>query len=104
MKLNKTIKQSLITLLKEEEIVSSWGISDISIIDNKVSFKVEGFRYKGLVTIFSNGEGLLDVVLDSRSHKNVPIDNILAILDSEIELSDDYINELRCWIEKQITR
>lgn len=103
MKLNKTIKQVMITLLNKKDIVTSWGISDICIIDDRVSFKVDGFRYKGLVTIYSKSENLLEVVLNYRSYRNVTTKNILSLLDSEIESSDDYINDLQVWIENQIT-
>lgn len=104
MKLNKTIKSAMISLLNEEIVVTSWGISDISIKENSFCFHVDGFRYKGSVSIISNDLDTLDVELANKQIHNIKPEDILTTLDEIIEASDNYLDELQIWVEHKINK
>ena len=54
--MNKKIKELLVELLMHETVVGSWGVTEINIGENEVSFRVSGFNYKGIVQLRCNDE------------------------------------------------
>lgn len=49
--MNTEVKHIVISLLKNSDIASSWGIYDIRITGNSVIFSVEAMKYRGDVVI-----------------------------------------------------
>lgn len=47
----ENVRKLLLSLLKDEVIVASWGISNINISQTQLSLSVSGFKYQGRVTI-----------------------------------------------------
>ena len=98
--MNIEVKQIVISILKDSEIVSSWGISDIRLTSDSVSFTVDAMKYKGDVAIktrlnkkcmVSFGEGI-----------GIPCtyDTIVKTIDLKIEYSENYTEEIEKWLQE----
>lgn len=100
MKLSSEIRILLLTLLANDEIVSSWGVTDIDISFSSLSFNVNGFLYTGRVVITPDSLGSYSVKLATKTLGNIDLNRIVQMLDLEIEKSEDYIDNLTLWIKK----
>ena len=103
MTLSSPIQTLLLMLLANDEIVGSWGITDIEISFNSISFNVNGFLYVGRVLIFPNDSNLYTIELSTQTFEHIELDRVVQVLDSEIEKSEDYIQELTLWIKNRLT-
>lgn len=85
-------KNLLIALLKDDVVVSSWGISAIEMKKNKISFSVRGFKYQGRVNIYIPVElNKYKVKFDEEYIGTFSSDEIVTKLDEKIEFSEsDY--------------
>ena len=93
--ITRKIRNLLLLFLKNDIIVTSWGITEIKITELKISFHVCGFKYRGLVRIEAptdRGEYLI------RFGQNPPIssdlESVIGLLDEKIENNNIYFNEL----------
>lgn len=100
MKLSSEIRILLLALLANDEIASSWGITDIDISFSSVSFNANGFLYTGRVVISPDSLDSYSIQLATKTLSNIDINKIVQVLDSEIEKSEDYIDKLTLWIKK----
>lgn len=103
MKLSSEIRILLLTLLANDEIASSWGITDIDISFSSVSFNANGFLYTGRVVISPDSLDSYSITLGTKTLENIDLDRVVPILDSEIEKSEDYTDALTLWIKKRLT-
>lgn len=95
--MNKNIKKALICLLQEEEKVSSWGICKINIDENSINFNVDGFLYKGSVSIKCN-ETYYEIHFEHREIIHCSdVGELTDILDSNIEKTENYQQDLEKW-------
>lgn len=94
------IKNALITLLNDELIVASWGISNITIKESSFEFMVSGFIYQGKVSVSIHSENYL-ITFDSGYSEECTIGNLVHYLDSKIEKISDYDNAVLKWLEGQ---
>ena len=90
--MKKETKALLAKLLEDEVIVLSWGITNIQISVSCVSFDVNGFKYKGTVSIELDNEGYRIVLKDKTV--NSSLDDIVTVLDNEIEKTGNYISDI----------
>lgn len=96
--MNKKVKKALICFLKEEEKVSSWGISNINIDDSSIKFNVDGFLYKGCVCIRCD-ESYYDINFEGdKKLKCLDASELAEILDSNIEKTENYQHDLENWL------
>lgn len=97
MKYNRALIQFMQECLRHEEIVQTWGVTQIQINENSISFSVSGFNYSGKITIKAiepernfvlNSNiayiGVADTALDA-----------LKLLDKYIESNEDKYLELK---------
>ena len=89
MKLSNSIRQALLTLLNQNIIVASWGLSNICI---KESFFVEGFKYKGSVVISEFNDGYK--VIMNKHTLFCKLDSLVINLDEFIEKTTNYENRI----------
>ena len=59
----ENVRMLLLSLLKDEVVVASWGMTNIIISETKLSFSVNGFKYKGVVTIEENDSSNYEILL-----------------------------------------
>ncbi|MBO5894099.1 MAG: hypothetical protein J6Q31_07550 [Alistipes sp.] len=75
-------------------VVFSWGFHrPTALPDNRgLVFKVDGFKYKGMVKVIYNvGADLFEIHLDDGSiEEDVYADQLVDIIDSMVERCDDY--------------
>lgn len=96
--MNSNLKEALICLLKEKEKVSSWGISNISIDESSINFNVDGFLYKGCVSIRCD-ETFYEIHLErGKKLKCLNAVELTDILDSNIEKTENYQQDLESWL------
>lgn len=96
--MDKNLKKGLIFLLSEEEIVSSWGISNITIDENSINFNVDGFLYKGRISI-KYVETYFEISFGcDKKIRCVDATELTEILDSNIEKTDNYQHDLEKWL------
>lgn len=95
--MNKRIKELLVELLMHETVVGSWGVTEINIGENEVSFRVTGFNYKGIVQLRCNDE-YYSVGMGKKTIFKIELSSIVEVIDKEIESSDDYYKKVARWI------
>ena len=96
--MDKKLKNGLLCLLSEEEIVSSWGISNITIDENSINFNVDGFLYKGRISI-KYVETYFEICFGcDKKVRCVDATELAEILDSNIEKTDNYQHDLENWL------
>ena len=100
--MNRQTKLLIIELLKHRNAVESWGVSDIGISCDSLSFCVQGLRYSGRITVTSQGG---DYVIASETDMIVMSSQLLErlpqVLDDMIERTDNYIQDLCVELSKQ---
>ncbi len=99
MELSKGIRSLLVTFLNDSVIIASWGITDIKIEDNKLSFKVDGLIYQGAVVIIEQDCNYLVIMEDCEFSSNLDI--LVNALDEKIEKTENYTDDLINWIENK---
>ena len=99
--MNKNVKRVIVDLLKEKEIVSSWGISNILIKESSVHFQVEGFIYRGLICIKCN-ESNCEIKFDDGKTILCYVNELTNVLDTAIEKDENYLSNLEMWLSSQV--
>lgn len=99
MELSKGLRSLLITFINESVTVVSWGITEIHIFSNRLTFKVDGFLYKGEIEIIECNS--VFTVKLSDSEFLCQLNDIVDFLDSKIEKTDSYTSDLIDWIMQQ---
>jgi hypothetical protein len=102
-RLSEPFRRLLLTLLINSTEVSSWGITDINITDDVLSFCVNGFKYQGQVKLSVSNSDHFTIQLGSHSFENVKLVDVFVILDSAIEQTDSYNEDLQNYIQKRLT-
>jgi len=101
--MKKSIKNLIVLFLEKEEIVSSWGLSNIRILDNELIFYVNAFKYTGDISIVSKENDLFMVKMRATSteYEDIQTSQIIDFIDTHIEKTDDYLIDLATWLQKQ---
>lgn len=77
-------------------IVWSWGFNSPKTIPNGLSFKVQGFKFKGTVdVVYNDGTDLFDIYFVKRGEiveavEGIYIDQLVTVIDSQVEKVDNY--------------
>ena len=75
-------------------VVFSWGFHrPTALPDNRgLAFKVDGFKYKGMVKVIYNvGADLFEIHLDDgRIEEDVYLDQLIDVIDGMVERCDNY--------------
>ena len=98
MENNKELAEYIYTiLLSQPTIIMSWGFQSPRIINQGLSFFVNGFKHKGNVSIkYNEGQDLFDVNLIDETGKIVDtinmvyFDQLVEVIDERVEITDDY--------------
>ena len=84
-------------LLMNPTILMSWGFKSPRVIQNGLSFLVNGFKLKGKVSIqYNEGQDLFDIYLLDENNKTVDtinmvyFDQLVEVIDERVEKTDDY--------------
>lgn len=99
--MNKNLKRVMVALLKEKEIVSSWGISNILIRRNVFYFRVDGFIYKGSICIICN-TSYCEVKFENDKVTRCNLLDLVSVLDTAIEKDENYLSNLETWLSSRI--
>ena len=88
-------------LLSQPIILMSWGFHNPRIIQNGLSFFVNGFKHKGKVSIqYKEGQDLFEIFLFDENEKLVDtihmvyFDQLVEVIDERIEKIEDYNNRV----------
>ncbi len=95
--MNKEIRNILLLFLKERTITASWGISNIKILPNTISFSVKAMMYKGVIQISPIDTTDCKVHLVSKGDFQCNTKDLVSKLDCLIEKSDNYYTNLFNW-------
>lgn len=82
-------------------IVWSWGFNGASMIENGLSFKVEGFKFRGKVEVrYNEGTDLFDIRLVKNTKTveeitDVYADQLVNVIDNHVEKVEDYENKVK---------
>ena len=74
-------------------IVFSWGFHrPMRLPDDKgLKFLVNGFKYKGWVSVeYNEGTDLFDVTIGNKQITDVYLENLVDVIDSAVERTYDY--------------
>ena len=96
--ITENIRKLLLSLLEDEVIVASWGISNINISEKEMSFSVYGFNYQGGVTIKVEDDSKCEVYLNRTKLGCFTFDKVVNIIDENVEKNvsryHDFIKQL----------
>lgn len=95
------IRKALVMLLSEEIVVSSWGITNISVSTDYCKFHVDGFCYVGFVEITYN-EGLYKVCFEDGRMFECTLEKLVVVLDANIEKASSYDLWLSRWLTQRL--
>ena len=98
--MNEKIKKALVSLLNEEVVVTSWGITNININDTSVRFEVSGFLYKGKVELTPCESGYI-IKLDNAENIHCQLEELVRTLDTRIERGESYESQLQEWLSSK---
>ena len=87
MKLSNSIRQALLTLLNQNIIVASWGLSNICIKESYICFSVEG---SVVISEFNDGYK----VIMNKHTLFCKLDSLVINLDEFIEKTTNYENRI----------
>ena len=99
--MNKNVKSVIVGLLKEKEIVSSWGISNILIEGSSIHFQVEGFIYRGSIRIICDKPYCV-IEFDGGKAIQCLMNELTNVLDTAIEKDGNYLSNLEKWLSSQV--
>ena len=92
----------IMTILKTQlMVVWSWGFHQPVAIENGLQFKVQGFKFKGVVeVVYNEGRDLFDVRFIKASKlvkciDNVFLDTLINTIDNFVEKTSDYEQRVR---------
>ena len=97
MELNRALRLVLITLLKDQVTVASWGISNIVIKPSVLTFNVDGMKFKGIVSVKVTGT-TYTLHIGKDSYSNLDLNTLVGFMDERIECTTDYLSDLRKWL------
>lgn len=95
--MDTNLKKLIVEFLKHEDIVGSWGITNIRVRKTTVSFQVSGFKCKEKVHIRCQKEGYC-VKIGKEKALLFDLSNIIKGIDDEIETTDDYFKKIALWV------
>lgn len=70
--------------LGNQQIPQSWGISDIKVSKDNISFNVNGSKYQGAIQI-SERESMISVMISNDTRSFSSAEELLVWLDETIE-------------------
>jgi hypothetical protein len=92
----------IIRILRSQLMVMwSWGFNSPVAIENGLRFKVQGFKFKGIVeVVYNEGWDLFDVrfIKDGKvieTIEGVYIDGLVQVIDDYVEKTSDYEQRVR---------
>ena len=79
-------------LISKLMVILSWGFNSPIAITNGLRFKVQGFRFTGVVeVVYNEGMDLFDVHLsDGRVEPDVYADCLVDVIDGLVERTNNY--------------
>ena len=87
----------IISILRTQlMVVWSWGFNSPIAIENGLRFKVQGFKFQGLVEVkYDEGADLFNVSFIKRgevfmSVNGVFVDSLVEVIDTTVEKTSDY--------------
>ena len=95
----KTIQQQL--FFHNKNIVWSWGAHAWTALENALEFKVQGFKFKGVVkiTLIESSDTYKIEFFKSKvvveTYNDVYFDGMVDIIDKYVELTDEYVNDVK---------
>ena len=99
-KYSKETRELLIELLTNKIVVTSWGITNLNVSDADISFEVDGFKYKGTVSIVASAKLLHYVVrIGERQFKDCHLKDVVEMIDKEVEYGSNYQDELKKYMK-----
>lgn len=88
----------ILSILRTDlNIVWSWGFNSPKLLENGLSFKVQGFLHKGWVLVeYNEGSDLFDIKLltnqleEVKSIEGVYFDELIDVIDDAVECCENY--------------
>ena len=92
----------IMSILKTQlMVVWSWGFNSPMAIKNGLRFKVQGFKFRGIVeVVYNEGWDLFDVSFIKagkvvKTIEGVYIDTLVSVIDNYVEKTPDYEQRVR---------
>ena len=84
-------------LISKLMVILSWGFNSPIAITNGLRFKVQGFKFTGIVEVIYNaGMDLCEIHLsDGRVEADVYADCLVDVIDGLVERTDDYADRVK---------
>ena len=87
------IAKYIMSILKTQlMVIFSWGFNSPVAIQNGLRFKVQGFKFRGIVeVVYNEGSDLFDLSFIKRNKVVKSIDGVF--FDSLVEVIDDFVEK-----------
>lgn len=97
MAMTENIKSILWDFIENPIIVASWGISEINVKHNSISFAVSAIKYVGKVIIEDNGT-FVSIKLNNSNFSTSNLCIVTSAIDDLIENGPNYSRALKKWV------
>ena len=97
--IGQTIREQLVFGVNRMK-VWSWGANSWTAIENGLAFKVQGFKFKGIVTIVLMGNDTYTIQFIKankvkKEMSDVYCDEMTDLIDQYVELTDNYKTDVQ---------
>ena len=91
----------LVEILKQENVVGSWGLTEIRIGKREISFCISAFKYNGRIRIKCLNEGFT-IVIGNETFKGIELSKVVELIDDKVEMTPDYFKDIAYWVGKKL--
>lgn len=100
MGLSDNMREMLCSILEQSTKVASWGITNIQIENCQLSMDVDAMKYKGPISVNPSNKDCVIVNIGERTIE-CKFDEVVDLLDTEIEMTEDYQYDLAIWLQSK---
>lgn len=104
MEITKETRKALLAFLNNKPVIACWGMSNIRIAPNTITFNVKGLLYSGSVSIECYSPNNYTVRFGNNLPLFCTLQNLVGFIDVQIERSPDYIEDVTKWIVDMIEK
>ena len=96
--MKSSIKTILCDFISYPEITASWGITNLDVCDDNISFETNAFKYSGTLQITENEEKIFVKLVDTGIIIETIPNLVLSIIDDLVESGPKYNEKLKKWV------
>ena len=98
MKITQETRDALLAFWNNKSITSCWGIHNIKIASDTITFDVEGLIYSSPISVECTYPNNYTIKFNNNITIPCTLESLVDLIDTQIEHSTDYIADVAEWI------